>query len=105
MNTPKLTGEKLGIVESRLSKLRDDMLKYSFQFVTIKAISVRIVIIVICCKPSTRTCIFKRNPKSTKTNFFQNLLKPNKTENAYFVNKIICLLKLLSFLFTHSHEF
>ena len=25
-----------------------------------------------------------------------------KTENAFFINKIICLLKLLNFLFTHS---
>jgi len=52
-------------------------------------------IIVRCCRPSTQTCIVQRNPKSTKTNFFQNLLKPNKTENAYFISKIICLLKLL----------
>ena len=31
----------------------------------------------------------------------QNLLKPNKTKNAHFINKIICLLKLINFLFTH----
>ena len=31
----------------------------------------------------------------------QNLLKPNKTENTNFINKIICLLKLINFLFKH----
>ena len=30
-----------------------------------------------------------------------NLFKTNKTENAHFINKIICLLKLINFLFTH----
>ena len=37
-----------------------------------------------------------------RQNYFQNLLKPNKTENAHFINKIICSLKLLKFLFMHS---
>ena len=59
---------------------------------------------VRCSKPSTQTCIFQRNPKSTKTNFFQNLLKPNKTENTHFINKIVCLLKLLNFLFTYLNS-
>ena len=31
-----------------------------------------------------------------KPNFFQNLFKPNKTENAHFIIKIICSLKLLN---------
>jgi len=35
-----------------------------------------------------------------RQNFFQNLLKLHKTENAHFI-KIICLLKLINFLFTH----
>ena len=39
--------------------------------------------------------------KQQRQIFFQNLLKPNKTENAHFINKIICLLKLLHLLFTH----
>ena len=30
--------------------------------------------------------------KQQRQNFFQNLLKPNKTENVRFINKIICLL-------------
>ena len=34
-------------------------------------------------------------------NFFPNLFKPNKTENAHFINNIICLLKLINFLLTH----
>jgi len=32
--------------------------------------------------------------KQQRQNFFQNILKPNKTKNAYFINKIVCLLKL-----------
>ena len=47
---------------------------------------------------------FKVTRKQQRQNFFQNLLKPNKTENAHFLNRIICLLKLLqllNFLFTH----
>jgi len=39
--------------------------------------------------------------KQQRPNFFQNLLKPNKIENAHFINKIIYLLKLLNFLFMH----
>ena len=39
--------------------------------------------------------------KQQRQNSSQNLLKPNKTENAHFLNKIIYLLKLLNFLFTH----
>ena len=39
--------------------------------------------------------------KQQRQNFFQNLLKTKKTENAHFIDKIICLLKLLNFLFTH----
>ena len=53
-----------------------------------------------CFKPSTRTCIFQRNLKSTKSKFFKNLLK-TKIKNTHFINKIICLLKLVIFLFTH----
>ena len=44
---------------------------------------------------------FKVTRKQQRQSFFQNLLKPNKTENDHFINKIICLLKLLNFLFTH----
>ena len=56
---------------------------------------------VRCCKPSTRTCIFYSNQKTTKTKFLSKFLENQKTENAHFINKIICLLKLLNFLFTH----
>jgi len=41
---------------------------------------------------------FKVTRNQQRQNFFQNLLNPNKIENAHFINKIICLLKLL---FTH----
>jgi len=64
---------------------------------------------VRCCKPSTRTCIFKRNPKSTKSKFLKNLFQQNKTETDHFINKMICLLKLLNFFIyaikINSHEF
>ena len=69
-----------------------------FNFINSK---LNMVVFVRCCKPFTLTCIFQHIPKSTKTIFFQNLLKPNKTENAHFIKKIICLLKSLHFLFTH----
>ena len=60
-----------------------------------------LIIIVRRCKPSAWTCLLKRNPKSTKTKFLSKFIENKKTENAYFINKIICLLKLINFLFTH----
>ena len=68
-----------------------------------------ITTIVKGCKLYTRTCIFQRNPKSTKSKFLKNLFQPNKTEIDHFINKIICLLKLLIFFIyaikINSHEF
>jgi len=44
---------------------------------------------------------FNVTQNQQRQNFFQNLLKSNKTEKSYFINKIICLFKLIKFLFTH----
>ena len=44
---------------------------------------------------------FNVTQNQQRQNFFQNLFKPNKTLNAYFINKIICLLKLINLLYTH----
>ena len=56
-----------------------------------------------------RCCIFQCNPKSTKSKFLKNLFQPNKTGTDHYINKIICLLKLLNFFIyaikINSHEF
>jgi len=55
-----------------------------------------------CCKPSTRTCIFQRNQKTTKTKDKSTTSKiycqTLNLNNAPFLNKIICLLKLFKLL-------
>ena len=55
--------------------------------------------IVRCCIYGL--AFFNLTQNQQRQNFFQNLFKPNKTPNAHFINKIICLLKLINFLFTH----
>ena len=39
--------------------------------------------------------------RKQQTQFLSKFIENQKSANAHFINKIICLLKLLNFLFTH----